>query len=117
MAQFIQSKKSVRRQVTERFCWRLLIVLLAVGAFFLLSSLESLKSDYQKDRQAPLVIGQFTNPNNAARAASPTPKEEKGHIVPIEHEDLAIQLSSVLFPRKGPAEADDLKLIGIDLAE
>lgn len=107
MAQVITSPSSVRRQVLQRIGWKLLIVSLAGVAFFALNSLHSLKSNYQKDRQAPLVIGEF-----AANTAT------SGHVVPLEYGALTREVASVLFPRRGgPEEAADLQTIRKDLAD
>lgn len=105
------SPSSITLEVLKRISWRLLIVLLAVGAFFALSGLESVKSSYQKDRQAPLVIGEFTGLSSEVANA-------RGHIIPLEYKEVTKRVGRVLFPRKSdPGKTDDLTTIRADLAK
>jgi len=100
MAYEVNRQTSAAGGVFRRVGWKLLIVGLAVGAFFGLNSLEGAKTSYRKDQLAPLVIGDF-----GSSAPNKGHKPETGRAVGLDYREIQKLLGGVLYPSTPIEEA------------
>ena len=108
MSHEVHGQPSVAGQVFRRVGSKLLIVGLAVAAFFGLNSLEAAKTSYRKDQLAPLVIGDF-----GANATKRGDKPENARAIGLDYREVQKLLRDVLYP----STEDELVRLKKTLAE